>query len=238
MNRLALIVIKNLFKIPPAYIRLCRYAKNPQKYTKAEVWAYIQYVMDFVMRSANVDFTVSGLHNLPKQDGFMLYGNHQGMFDVVAVGYSCPNPLAVVYKQELKNVPLLKQIFKCTDSYALDRDDARQGITVMQAVTKQVQEGKNYVIFPEGTRSKTGNDMNEWHAGSFRCALKAKCPIVPMAFIDCFKVLDQKGSKRVSAQLHYLTPIEYTEYKDLKTNEIAQLVKDRVSQAIKEHSKS
>ena len=67
---------------------------------------------------------------------------------------------------------------------------------------------------------------------AFRCALKAKCPIVPIAFIDSFKVLDQKGSAPITMQLHYLPPIQYEEYKDLKTVELAELVKSRIQKAI------
>ena len=74
--------------------------------------------------------------------------------------------------------------------------------------------------------------MGEFHGGSFRAALKAQCPIVPMCYIDSFKVLDQKGSKRVSVQMHYLKPIAYEEYKDLKTTEVAALVKSRIQEVL------
>ena len=74
--------------------------------------------------------------------------------------------------------------------------------------------------------------MGEFHGGSFRCALKAKCPVVPIAFIDSFKVLDQKGSKPVTVQMHYLEPIGYEQYKDMKTVELAELVKSRIQACI------
>ena len=74
--------------------------------------------------------------------------------------------------------------------------------------------------------------MGEFHGGSFRCALKAKCPILPIAFVDSFKVLDQKGSKPLAMQIHYLPPISYEEYKDLKTIELAELVKSRIREVI------
>jgi 1-acyl-sn-glycerol-3-phosphate acyltransferase len=108
----------------------------------------------------------------------------------------------------------------------------RQSLTVIQNVTKDVQNGKHFLIFPEGTRSRNGNVMGEFHGGSFRCALKAKCPIIPFAIVDSFKVLDQKGSKPVTVQLHYLKPIPYEEYKDMKTVELAALVKQRIQEAI------
>ena len=63
-------------------------------------------------------------------------------------------------------------------------------------------------------------------------AVKAQSPIVPIAFIDSYRVLDQKGSKPVSMQIHYLKPISYEDYKDLKTVELAALVKGRIQQVI------
>lgn len=232
MNRLALILLRNITKLPGVYAKLCRYAKHPENYPEAEKWHHIQHIMTLAVNSANVDLQVFGKENLPEKDGFMLYGNHQGMFDVVAIATSCDKPLGIVYKKELHSVPLLSQIYRCTNSFAMDREDVRQSLTVIQAVTKEVQKGRNYVIFPEGTRSKKGNEMNEFHGGSFRCAVKAKCPIVPMAFINSFKVLDQKGSARVTVQLHYLPAIPYEQYKDLKTVELAALVKSRIQQVI------
>jgi len=150
----------------------------------------------------------------------------------VALVATYGGPLACVFKKELGNVPLLKQIIACTKSFSMDREDVRQSLGVIQAVTKELQAGRNYLIFPEGTRSRNGNAMGEFHGGSFRCAVKAKCPIVPIAFIDSYKVLDQKGSRPVSMQIHYLKPIVYEEYKDLKTVELAALVKARIQQVI------
>ena len=236
MNRLALIVLKNILKIPGLYGKLCRYAKHPENYPEIEMWQHIQKVLSIVIRSGNVDLQVSGKENIPAEGGFMLYGNHQGMFDVVAIAASCDRPLGAVYKKELKSVPVLKEIYACTKSFAMDREDVRQSLTVIQAVTKEVLSGRSYLIFPEGTRSKKGNEMNEFHGGSFRCAVKSKCPIVPLAFIDSFKVLDQKGSDPVTVQLHYLKPIPYEEYKDLKTVEIAALVKERIQAVIDQYT--
>ncbi len=236
MNRIVKLILRNIFKVPGIYVRLCRYAKNPDKYPEIERWDYVGSMVRLILPTGNIDLQVSGIENIPSQGGFMLYGNHQGMFDVVALFASCPTPLGVVYKQELRNIPFLEQVLRFTKSFALDRSNPRQGIAVMQQVQQELTQGRSYVIFPEGTRSKSSNTMGEWHSGSFKCAAKAACPIVPVAFVDCYKVLDQKGSKPVSAQVHYLEPIEYDEYKTLKTNEIAELVKARVQQALDQYS--
>lgn len=230
MNRILTMVLKNWWRVPGLYWKLCRYAKNPDRYPEQEKWDHINRSMQLAIAGGNIDLQVSGLDNIPPagSGGFMMYGNHQGMFDVVAVAGTCKTPLAVVLKKELKDVPMIKQICSCTKSFAMDREDVRQSLEVIRAVTDEVKAGRNYVIFPEGTRSKQGNTMGEFHGGSFRCALKAKCPIIPFAFVDSFKVLDQKGSKPVTVQLHYLDPIPYEEYKDLKTVELADLVKSRI----------
>ena len=232
MNRLALMFLKNLYRLPWGYWKLCRYAKHTEKYPEPEKWNHIRKVLKWAVDAGNIDLQVHGQENLPQENGFMLYGNHQGLFDVLAIATTCAPPLAIVYKKELKNVPILKQILTCTNSFAMDREDVRQSLTVIQNVIKEVQSGRNYVIFPEGTRSKQGNVMGEFHGGSFRCAVKAKCPVIPMAFIDCFKVLDEKGSKPITAQIHYLKPIPYEEYKDMKAAELAELVKARIQACI------
>lgn len=232
MNRIAMMVLKNLHVAPGAFMKLWQYAANPEKYEEMEKWNIIHYIMCRAVKSGNIDLEVTGLENLPEQDGFMLYGNHQGLFDVVAIAATWERPLAAVLKKELGEVPLLKQIRLCTNSFLMDREDVRQSLEVIQNVTKEVQEGRNYLIFPEGTRSKNGNVMGEFHGGSFRCAVKAKCPIVPVALIDSFKVLDQKGSAPVKVQLHYLKPIAYEEFAGLKATEVAALVKERIQAAI------
>lgn len=232
MNRILLMVLRNILVVPGAYMKLCHYAKNTDKYTEEEMYKHIQYILKLAVKSGNIDLKVTGTENIPQEDGFLMYGNHQGLFDVVAIAATCDRPLGAVLKKELENIPFLKQVIACTRSFPMDRADIKQSMTVIMGVIEELKKGRNYVIFPEGTRSKNGNNMLEFHGGSFKCALKAKCPIVPIAFVDSFKVLDQKGCKPVSVQIHYLKPIMYEEYKDLKTVELAELVKSRIKAVV------
>lgn len=232
MNRFALMLLRNFWRVPGAYGKLCHYAKHTDEYPEEEKYRHIQHILQLALKSGNVDFRLRGKENIPQENGFMMYANHQGMFDVIAIGATCDNPLAVVMKKELKDVPLLKQILQCTNSFAMDREDVRQSLTVIQAVIQEVKKGRNYLIFPEGTRSKNGNTMGEFHGGSFRCAIKAKCPIVPVAFVDSFRVLDQKGSKPLTVHMSYLEPIPYEEYAGMNTTDLAALVKGRIQAEI------
>lgn len=236
MNRIVTMVLKNLPIVPGAWQKLCRYAKHPEKYSEEEMYRHIQYILKRAVRGGNIDLQVSGTENIPKEGGFMLYANHQGMFDFLAVAATCDIPVGAVLKKELYDIPFLHQVAICTRSFPMDREDVRQSLTVIQSVIREVKAGRNYLIFPEGTRSRNGNQMGQFHSGSFRCATKSKCPIVPVALVDSFKVLDQKGSKPVTVQIHYLKPICWEEYGNLKTTELAALVKERIAQAIQAHT--
>jgi len=235
MNRLVMVVLKNIAIVPAAWVKLCKYAKHTDEYSYEEKYKHIRYILKHVCKSGNIDLKVTGLENIPKEDGFLMCGNHQGIFDIVAIVDSFERPLAAVLKKELAEIPFLKQVIQCTKSYPMDREDVRQSMKVIQATAKELMDGRNMIIFPEGTRSKNGNQMGEFHAGSFKCATMAKATIVPFAFIDSFKVLDQDGCASLKVQLHYLEPIYYDEYKDLKTNEIATLVKSRIAEAIEKN---
>ena len=236
MHRIVMMCLKNLFLVPPAYIKLCHYAKHTDKYPELTKYRHIQFIFQRAIKSGNMDLQVFGQENIPKENGFTIYSNHQGMFDILAIPATCDQPLAAVLKKELKDIPFLKQVIACTKSFPMDREDVRQSMEVILAATKEVASGRNYIIFPEGTRSKNGNQMIEFHAGSFKIATKAKAPIVPVALIDCYKAFDQKGCDPVTMQIHYLKPILYEEYKDMKTPELAQMVHDRIEACVKANS--
>ena len=167
----------------------------------------------------------------------MLFPNHQGMYDVLALLDACPKPLSVVAKKEVAKIPLLKQLFKIMNVIFMDREDIRQSLQVIIEVSKQVNQGKNYIIFPEGTRSKNGNKVGEFKGGSFKAATKAKCPIVPVALIDSFKPFDTKSIEQVTVQVHYLEPLLYEDYKEMNTNDIAEEVKKRIIEVIEKNRK-
>ena len=234
MNRIVAMVLNNLWAAPGAWFKLCHYAKHTDEYSYEEKYKHIQYILKLAVASGNIDFQVFGEDNIPKEDGMLICGNHQGMFDVLAVVAAFDRPLAAVLKKELAKIPFLKQIVACTHSYPMDREDVRQSMKVIMGVTQEIAQGRNFLIFPEGTRSRNGNHMLAFHGGTFKCATKSKCTILPFALIDSYRVLDHNGVEPVTVQLHYLEPIPYKEYKDMNTNELAAMVHDRIEMKLKE----
>lgn len=233
MKRILMMVFRNILLVPHMWIKLCYHASHVDKYTEEEHYKMLRYITYRANKGGNVIIDVHGQENIPKENGFMFFPNHQGMYDVLAIIDACPKPFSVVAKKEVANVPFLKQVFACMKAYMLDREDVRQAMEVIINVTKEVKKGRNYLIFAEGTRSKKGNQIQDFKGGSFKSATKARCPIVPVALIDSFKPFDTNSITPVTVQVHFLEPLLYEEYKDMKTNEIAETVKERIQNKIR-----
>ena len=138
-------------------------------------------------------------------------------------------------KKEVANALLVKQIARMVRAKAMDRSDVRQSMTVIRQVSEEVKKGRNYIIFAEGTRSREGNKLLNFKGGAFKSAVYAKCPIVPVAIIDSYKAFDIHSVRKMTAQIHYLKPLTYEEYKGMKTVEIAAIVKSRIEDAIEQY---
>ena len=237
MKRILLMVFRNLLLVPYAWIRLCYVAAHAGKYTKEERYRLLQYIDRHANRGGRILIDVHGAENIPEKDGFIFFPNHQGLYDVLAIVEACPRPFSVVMKKEVANIPVLKQVFACMGAQALDRADVRQGLKVIAQVVEEVKSGNNYLIFAEGTRSKMQNRLLDFKGGSFKSAVKAKCPIVPIALIDSYKAFDTNSIKKLTVQVHFLKPIPYEEYQGMKTVEIAEMVKTRIEAVIAENER-
>ena len=235
MQRIIFIIFRMFFQVIWYFRKICWFSKE-KNHDINGIHKLLQSACKTVIKKGRVKANVLGVENIPKEDGFVFYPNHQGMFDVLMVFASCPRPFAFVFKKELENIILLKQIIKATGSKTMDRSDLRQSVKVITEVTTEVKNGRNFLIFAEGTRSKQGNNLLEFKGGSFKAATNAKCPIVPCAFIDSYRPFDEKGIKPVEVTLIYLPPILYDEYKDMKASDIALEVKNRIQKAINNYN--
>lgn len=235
MRRIVLMVVRLIFKVPYYMAGIWWHGKR-KNYDLEKSYAFIKKVTKAANHAGRVKIETHGLENIPKQNGFVFFPNHQGMFDVLVFLESCPVPFAFVIKKEAGDVILLKQVIAALRSVVIDREDIRQSLEVINQVAEEVKKGRNFLIFAEGTRSKMGNRLLPFKGGTFKSAVKAKCPIVPCALIDSFKPFDEKSIAPVTVKLIYLPPVYYEEYSSMKTPEIANMVKQRIEQVIFEYS--
>ena len=104
MKRILLMVLRNLWFVPYGWFKLCYTAGHIEKYTEEERYQ----VLKMIDRRANIGGRITidayGVENIPEQDGFMFFPNHQGLYDVLAILEVCPRPFSVVMKKEVENV--------------------------------------------------------------------------------------------------------------------------------------
>jgi 1-acyl-sn-glycerol-3-phosphate acyltransferase len=232
MKRIILMVIRSIFNLPFWMIRLYRLG-NAEKYNAETRYAFLHRVTPIAIRRGRIKILCTGLENLPRETGYVIFPNHQGMFDVLAFIQTHERPFVTVMKKEVKKNFFLQMIVNIFQAEVIDREDIRQSMQVIMNMTRRVQKGENFIIFAEGTRSRNGNELLDFKGGSFKSAMNAKCPIVPVALIDSYKAFDSGSIAKLTVQIHYLKPLYYEDYKDMRSTEIAQYVSSIIREEIK-----
>ena len=107
MKRIILMVVTNLFFVIVCWPKLCRMAAHPERYTKEERWKHLQFWVERACKGGRIILEAHGQEKLPEEP-FILYPNHQGMFDVLAITGTCDHFFGVVNKKEVRNVLFIK----------------------------------------------------------------------------------------------------------------------------------
>lgn len=145
-----------------------------------------------VLRGAGVKPVIRNAELLGRDRGQILVSNHQSWFDVFALAAALPVRFSFVGKKELSRIPFLGQAWEKVGHIAIDRSDHKAAIQSLQRVDEQFRTGRTIVMFPEGTRSPTG-ELARFKKGAFVMAIKSQVPVVPVA-VTGTRAIMEKGS--------------------------------------------
>ncbi|MFZ5597695.1 MAG: lysophospholipid acyltransferase family protein [Bacillota bacterium] len=125
---------------------------------------------------------ITGVENVPLQGGLVLISNHVSYWDPVIIGCALPRKRHIYFmaKQELFKIPLLGRLINKLGAFPVKRDGADR--SAIRTALEHLAEGRVVGIFPEGTRSKTG-DIQEPHMGAAMLSIKGSVPVLPVAVI-------------------------------------------------------
>lgn len=207
-------------------------AKHTEKYDEAERYRIARRAIYYMMRTGNIRTVCEGTENLPKDGGYVMYPNHQGKFDALSIMITHAKPCSVVVDDAVSYGILIKEFIDLVEGKRMKLDDVRQALGIIRETSTEVREGRRYIIFSEGGYTDNGNTLQEFKPGSFKMAMMAKAPIVPVAIVDAYKVFGQNSLAPVTAKVKYLPPLYYEDYKDMNSREICALVKSKIQQAI------
>lgn len=165
---------------------------NPEAATKS-MFRIVQWAFRVVWKISGAKVTVIGRENIPDNEAVLFVGNHQSFFDVI-LGYpQMKSRTGYIAKKEFEKVPLLSTNMKFLYCLFLDREDIKQGLEVIKEAISYIKQGISIFIFPEGTRNKSGDELNiaPFHRGSFKPAQRTGCKIVPVAFNNTEAVFER-----------------------------------------------
>jgi 1-acyl-sn-glycerol-3-phosphate acyltransferase len=172
-------------------------------------------------------FEVVGVENIPKEGGVLICSNHINNFDPPVVGMKIPRVVYFMAKEELFSIPIFGKIIKMCKAFPVkrgmsDREALRKGLNVLK-------EGNVLGLFPEGTRSKTG-ELGKGLAGAGFFASRSNAMVVPCAIIGPYKIFHK-------IKVVYGKPIEMDEWrkKGVSAEQVTELIMSEIQKLINEH---
>ncbi|MEP6774988.1 MAG: lysophospholipid acyltransferase family protein, partial [Chloroflexota bacterium] len=129
---------------------------------------------------------ISGLKNVPKRGPAIIVCNHLSMVDPFVVGFAAHRPVSFMAKEELFSVPVVGFLIRKVGAFPVDR--SRRDPSSMRVALSVLKDGDLLGMFPEGTRSTTG-EMLEMRTGAIRIASRTRTPIIPASVINTDRAL-------------------------------------------------
>jgi len=148
----------------------------------ASFWAWS------ILKICRIRVLVRGEEHLEPGQTYVLASNHQSLFDTPILFAYLPVSFRILYKKSLNRIPFLGWHIYMSGHVAVERDNPTKARESLDDAAARIQGGTSVAVFPEGTRSYDGV-MRSFKKGSFRLAIKAGAPVVPMTIIDSYRVM-------------------------------------------------
>ena len=206
------------------------YLLHLKKAGRAWLYFWLSITIWWIWVAFGAKFIVKGRENLPEKGEKVCYvANHQSMMDIPAL-YGAGLWGGIIAKIELKKVIGLNVIMKELGCVYIDRKDMRQSLKAILKGVENLNSGLPMAIYPEGTRSKTG-EIAPFKAGALKMATKAKATIVPIAIQNTRALFEDAYTfRRIPVYVSIQKPIDT---KDLSEEELKELP-ERVESVIRE----
>jgi len=183
-----------------------------------------------ILRAAGTRVLAEGLERIPRDQPVIYVSNHSSMFDIWALSATLPGSVRFLAKQELFKIPLLGPAMRAAGHIPIDRAARKKAFEAYDEVGKMIRAGfSSPVVFPEGTRSRTG-ELLPFKNAPFGLAIAAQVPIIPVYVHHTFEILP-KGAWRLRPRPIRLLVGEPIETKGLQSADRERL-RDQVRAAM------
>lgn len=170
-----------------------------------------------------------------KGEPVVVIANHQSNLDIPLMLGHLGRPIGFIAKKEMESWPIIGTWMKYINCQFLDRSDARKAVETMKLAIEKIKNGASVMIFPEGTRSETG-EIGEFKKGSFKLATEPGVKILPVAIKGTYNVW-RKGEKQIRKTdvitLYVDTPIDISKFDREELKSINEKVRTIVEEDFK-----
>lgn len=147
----------------------------------------------WIIWSTGIDYEIIGLGNIKEDKQYIFMSNHESALDILFSIACLPCNIVFLAKKELFRIPVFGWAMLAAGSIKIDRKNSERG---KKSVDNAVETFKgstfSTIIYPEGTRSDTG-ELLPFKKGGFILAIRSKLPLVPVTILGAGKILP-KGS--------------------------------------------
>ena len=157
-------------------------------------WSGTDWSRD-ILSAASTPVVASGLEHIPRDQPVIYASNHSSMFDIWALFATLPGSVRFVAKRELFRIPVLGRAMLAVGHVPIDRTARKRAFEAYDEAARMIRGGTSVVVFPEGTRSRTG-ELLPFKNAPFGLAIAAQVPIVPVYVHHTFEILP-KGAWRL-----------------------------------------
>jgi len=142
--------------------------------------------------TTGITFRVNGREHIPLDRAAVYCSNHQSNVDPPILFDALHPRMHILYKHEIDQIPILARAFRLGGFIPVDRRNREASLRSIENGASSIRSGNSFLIFPEGTRSRT-DDLLPFKKGGIHMAILAQAPIVPVA-IRGGRAAMQKGS--------------------------------------------
>lgn len=186
--------------------------------------------LDVFLTIAGVRFRVEGREKLPDRP-FLLVCNHLSILDplVMMVAFR-DRDVAFISKKENRSIPAVNRFMMPCGCLFLDRNDSRAAVYTIRQAAEYISEGLcSMAICPEGTRNRTEDPILPFHAGSFKIAIKAGCPLVIAGIRGTQKVCRRFPFRTTPVDICILDTVPAEQTKAARSTELAHLAESEIA---------
>lgn len=222
-----LLFINTLFFGVMAFVISTLVNQRVGSYIGGVIWSRVNSFLTPMLVSVN------GKENIDPKQSYVVVSNHQSVYDIFLIYGWLGIDIKWMMKKELRKIPGVGFGSEKVGHIFIDRSNSKKALESINEAKKKLVNGTSVVIFPEGTRSQTG-ELGPFKRGAFKIAYDLNLPILPITVVNTKNIMPANSINilpgRVKMVIH--EPIQLNHFSEKEPDRMIEEVRLRISSAL------